>query len=44
MKTSVHQLESNLAECPTMCEHNCEPGGYNAFITWDKTYNSKGPS
>ena len=27
-----------------MCEDRCEPDGYNLFITWDKTFGSKGPS
>ena len=39
-----HQLEGNVAECPELCEDRCEPDGYNLFITWDKTYGTKGPS
>ena len=43
-KACVHQLESNTAECPEMCENACQPDGFNFYITWDKNYNSKGPS
>ena len=43
-KACKHQLEDNVAECPVKCEDRCEPDGYNLFITWDKTYGTKGPS
>jgi hypothetical protein len=43
-KACQHQLERNVAECPIKCPDRCEPDGYNLFITWNKTYGTKGPS
>ena len=43
-KACMHQVEGNVAECPVLCSDRCEPDGYNLFITWDKTYGTKGPS
>ena len=43
-KACKHQLAENKAECPVTCDDRCEPDGYNIFITWDKTFGSKGPS
>ena len=43
-RACVHQIENNTSECPEMCENACQPDGFNVYITWDKTYSSKGPS
>ena len=43
-KACQHQLDLRLAECPQLCEDRCDPEGYNLYVTWDKTFGTKGPS
>ena len=39
-----HQLESQEAFCPFMCENRADPDGWNILIDHDKTSGKKGPS
>ena len=41
-KACIHQLESNSAVCSENCPDKALPEGFNIFVDWDKTRESKG--
>ena len=40
----IHQLEKASAICEVNCSERCEPDGFNIFVDWDKTFETRGSS